>query len=132
MTPSGPSFTTAISTPAAQPVRLFVRGAFADSDGAFLVVADRDGDVRQDPGDLFPGFGFGGPEHRPVVEVQDCELAGLQPGAGTRLMGLDMGGAAGLLQRPVTVDQKIPASLMAARSSSSALICRSGAVGNRP
>ena len=58
-----------------QPVRLFVGGALPHGDGAFLVVADRDGDVRQDLGDLCPGVLLRGPEHGPVVEVQDGELA---------------------------------------------------------
>ena len=56
----------------------------------------------------------------------------LRPAWGRASWALMCASRLGSWHSPVTVDQKIRASRMASRSSSSALICRSGAVGKRP
>ncbi|MDI2022074.1 hypothetical protein PJL18_02603 [Paenarthrobacter nicotinovorans] len=80
-----------------QAVCLLIRRSLTHGDGAFLIVADRDSDVREDLGDLGAGFFFGRPEHGAVIQVQDGELARLQAGPGTGLVCGDVCAAAGLL-----------------------------------
>ena len=95
-TPFGPCLTIASGTPAlVQRPRRRVGLALADGGLALVEVADRDVDEGQRLLDPLAGLLAGGPEHRPVVQVEDG-VAAAGPGAQRRQRGLP----AGLLGQP--------------------------------
>ena len=69
----------------------------ADGDLALLLVADGDGGVLERLAVLLAGLLDRGPEHGPVVEVEDGVPGAGAAGAAAGLEGREVGGAAGLL-----------------------------------